>query len=321
MPELTSFADAQTTIKRLFKVKSGLDESYLDDYARIAWFLTQNGVFETALEQLSAVLWDKYRECQDKFPGRQKNIFTTALREYAASQGWQFGSNIDVLLVGAVSPDQYKTWVTDGLFFKDDMDLKHGEHSHTFQWLAVTMQRATLGLQHAPHDLYKKTFDMMVKGSPAIGLPSFKKAEDFSLWGFVADCFPTSMAPGQVMPQGDSLFSDTYRTPQIIMKFLLDTAKDDHFIAAYLRNRYKRRSWFDTTVNPKYDNVSGGATVKNLAVQKHGNAPGWTAVQGNSGPAAFTQVAGPHFRKDAKETVMVKYHGKPGLINKATAVG
>jgi hypothetical protein len=123
------------------------------------------------------------------------------------------------------------------------------------------------------------------------------------------------------MPQGDSLFSDTYRTPQIIMKFLLDTAKDDHFIAAYLRNRYKRRSWFDTTVNPKYDNVSGGATVKNLAVQKHGNAPGWTAVQGNSGPAAFTQVAGPHFRKDAKETVMVKYHGKPGLINKATAVG
>jgi Family of unknown function (DUF5636) len=325
MPELTSLQDAENTVNRLFKIRGGtaVNQTYLDDYAQIAWFFTQRNLFEAALGQLSAKLWDNYRGYQEKFRGHQKHLFTTALRELAGSYGWQFGSNLDVLLVGAVSAQQYETWARQGLFFKDDMDLKHGEHTHTFQWLVVAMQKQSLGLKNAPHDLYKSTFDVMPQNNQKVTLPGFKNSSgaegpgEYSLWSFVADCFPTSMAAGQAMPQGDSLFGDTYRTPQVVMKYLLDQAPVDHFIAAYLLNRYKKRSWVSGQPGARYTTVSGGATVKNIAVQEHSNAPGWTAVQGASGPSAFTQVVtGPQFRTEAKETIQVKYHGQTGLINK-----
>jgi hypothetical protein len=322
MPELTSLQNSLDTVNRLFKVKRGtsVDQSYLDDYAKIAWFLTQKNQFETALTDLSGKLWDRYRDYQDKFLGHQKNLFTTALREVAATYGWKFGTNVDVLLAGAVSAEQYEAWTRQGLFFKDDMDLRHGEHSHTFQWLVVTMKKASLQLTNALHDLYKSTFDVMCEKKQEVTVPFFKSESgaqgpgDFSVWSFAVDSFPTSMATGQTMPNGDSLFSDTYRTPQIVMKYLLDTAPPDHFIAAYLRNRYKKRNWF-TDQQVSYANVSGGATVKNAAIQKHNNVPGWTPVQGN----AFTKAAGPNFRTEAKETVQVTYHGRSGLIFKANA--
>lgn len=316
MPEFQNLQEAKDKINQLFKAKSGtaVDQTYLDDYAKIAWNLSNTAQFETALGRLSERLWDLYREYNARFGGHQRNLLTTALRELASNYGWKFGADTDVLLVGGVSAAQYETWTRQGQFFKDDMDLKHGEHSHTFQWLVIAMERNTYQLTNAPHDLYKSTFDVMKKGNQNVAVPSFKPEGEYSLWSYIVDCFPTSMG-GQGADAGDSLFSNTYRSPQKVTEYLLDRAPQDNFLGAYLRNRYKKRSWFTDAQTVSYATISGGGTAKNVATGKHVNAPGWTTIQGNGGPVAFTRDAGKHFRADPKQLVTVKYHGKAGQIS------
>lgn len=323
MPELTSFQDALATINRLFKPSKAIDKdtSFAEDYAKIAWFLTsKNGEFEEALKTLSLLLWKKYRVKQQ---GAQKNVFTSALREVATDFGWAFGANIDVVLVGAVSAQQYETWVRQGLFFKDDMDLQHGEHSHTFQWLAVTMNAHKISLKNDPHVLYKTTFDMLNNNKDVV-VPGFKSPDGktqgpgaFSLWSFIVNSFPTTMAASNAMPQGDSLFSNTFRTPQKMMEYLLNKAPEDHFIAGYLRNRYKRRNWFTDSNFTTYEKVSIGATAKNYATAQLARAPGvWTPIAGPGGnqSAAFTKTAAGPLATQPKKMIQVKFHGETGLL-------
>jgi hypothetical protein len=118
MPELQSLQDAQNTVATLFKVSKGTPETILDDYAKIAWFLTQKSVFENALTALSLKLWNKYREYQSKNAGWYKNLFTSTLRDVSLDYGWRYESDTSVVLVGAVSDVQYTQWVTQGLFLK-----------------------------------------------------------------------------------------------------------------------------------------------------------------------------------------------------------
>lgn len=324
MPELTSLDDANNTVSRLFKIKDHAAASYLTDYAEIAWFLQDGHKFPTALNTVSMLLWTRYASYRHPSAGTRMNRFTTALRDVASSLGWQFGQNLNAVLIGAVSDTQYKEWVSQGLFFKDDMDLKHGEHTHTLQWLAiaVAVSQNKLKLAHTPHDLYQKIFNVvMPQSKKTVIVPAFKDSTknwtSYGMWSWIVDCFPTSFADGKQMPQGDSLFSDSYRTPQIVMRYLLDTAPPEHFVAAYLKNRYKKRNWFLT--NPgQYESVSGGGTSKNHAERKHANSgTTWTPVAGSSGkPTAFTQTVASRTGNTSKEMVSVKFHGLQGYINK-----
>ena len=323
MPELQSPGDAQSTVATLFKVKKDTPATVLDDYAKIAWFFTQKPIFENALRLVSEKLWDKYREYQGKNPGWQRNLFTTAIRDVSLAYGWQYDGDSSVVLVGAVPPEKYLEWTSQGQFFKDDMDLKHGEHTHTFQWLAVALERTALGLTNDPSYLYKNSFNVMTQSKKELIVPGFKSktgiqgpTSDYSIWAWVADCFPTSFADGKTMPQGASLFSDTYRTPQILMQYLLDTAPSDHFIAEYLRIRYKKRNWFTDGSARTYANVSGGATAKTHAVQQHTGKPGWSTISTSGSPTAFTKDAGANFRTAPKDTVLKKFHGKNGYMTK-----
>jgi len=322
MPEIQSLNDAEDRVASLFKVSKGMPATILSDYAKIAWFFTQKPVFELALAQVSGMLWDKYRDYLWRNPG-QRNLLTTAIRDVAIANGWQFDDTTNVVLVGAVTAEQYLAWTSKAQLFKDDMDLKHGEHSHSFQWLAVAAARATLNLSQTPVFLYQNVPNVLPQNKKSLIVPGFKTdsgvqgaVQSYSIWSWVADCFPTSMATGRAIPAEESLFSDTYRTPQILMQYLLDLAPADHFIGEYLRSRYNKRSWI-ADKDHKYDSVSGGATVKSHALIHHQQKPGWETVAGTSGPAAFTKSANPSFGA-AKATVTKTFHGRKGQFAKPT---
>jgi Family of unknown function (DUF5636) len=318
MPELQNLTNAKDMVT-LFRVNKGTPETVLDDYAKIAWFFTQRGEFEASLALISSMLWNRYCTYQKNNPGLQKNLFTSAIRKLSTDLGWRYDTNESVVLVGAVSSDQYLAWATQGVFFKDDMDLKHGEHSHTFQWLVVTIARHKIGLTHDPTYLYKNIFEVKPRGKQEMIVPGFKHpsnsqgaVKDYNIWAWVADCFPTTFATGGVMPAEPSLFSDTYRTPQVVMQYLLDTAPTDHFIAEYLRNRYKKRNWF--AGGPiSYSSVSG-STAKRYATDKLSQNPAWIPV-GVPEPTAFMQTPALNLRATAKNTVSKTFHGTAGIIN------
>jgi len=330
IPELLSEQDAITRTRALFKPhKNKLTDQAIDDYAKIAWFLSRAQDFESALEDISTDLWNSYRSWFYKYEGRMRNIFTHAIREVAEGYGWKYDSKEHVVLTGRIAGDLYEKWSRDGVLFKDQMDLKHGEHSHTFQWLAVCARRLQIGLSWHPTELYKKIFDAMPQNNKTLIVPGFSldsgvqgPTSKFTCWSWVADCFPRSYATGGQDPGAPSLFSNTYRTPQILMMHLLDTDPGDNFIKNYLRYRYKRRSWM--AQDGGYSSVSGGSTAKVIGDLKHGDERRWTLVDPKGGYSAdvkFNQFYGMSDYKErknpgpgVKEYKPVKFHGLDGHL-------
>ena len=82
MPELQNLTNAQDMVVTLFRVNKGTPEAVLDDYAKIAWFFTQRGEFEASLALISSMLWNRYCTYQKTNPGLQKNLFTSAIRNF-----------------------------------------------------------------------------------------------------------------------------------------------------------------------------------------------------------------------------------------------
>lgn len=285
MPELASEQEAINLANQLFKPKSGkMNKTAIDDYARIAWFLRRDGEFPKALDDVSVFLWQQYCEYFNKSQGTMRNIFTSALRQLAMDCGWKFDTKDHVVLTGGISGELYEQWTREGVLFKDQMDLKHGEHSHTFQWLAICMRRVWMGLQNHPTVLYKSIFDAMRQNNQTLVIPGFKNdsgvqgaSNKFSCWSWAVDCFPTSMATGNAIPNEPSLFSNSFRTPQVIMEHILNTQPEDNFVRTYLQFRYKRRSWFKQG-EEKYSGVSG-ASAKVFGVMKHKDVRDWKQVE------------------------------------------
>jgi Family of unknown function (DUF5636) len=271
MPEIADFTDARQRLAALYEVPARA--TLLDDYARIAEFLCDAGRFEAALTKVSEFLWSIYCDL-----GKEtRNRFTTAIALLGRQYGFMYdesnrcATNV-VVLLGAVDGAQYLQWVKSGVFFKDDMDAKHGEHSHTLQWLAVAVARERLGLQihSSANFLYRSIYNVKPLHGQSVIVPGFKLQQKsnaqaarggVSLWSWLVDCFPVSMATGQTLPNTESLFSNTYRCPQYLMEYLFNRAGDEHFVATYLRYRYLRRRWIPE-YSSKYSGISGGATSK-----------------------------------------------------------
>ena len=301
MPDFQFVHEAIDHITKSYKVRKGspLTDAHLVDYAQIAYFLSSAGnPFESALHKVSERLWDIYRDLGVTGGGGHR--FTQALTTLAAIHGWQFDGHAMVVLMAGVEGEAYLNWVRAGTFFKDDMDAKHGEHSHTLQWLAIAEWRQHLQLSAGADFLYKHIYDAMPQ-----------KGTEHSLWSWLVDCFPTSMT-------GFSPASDSYRSPQYLMRYLFDAAPEDMFLKQYLLRRYGRRNWL--VQGSGYANISGGATMKNHAVAKVvGEAPAWTTLEGTKqDPKAAVRVApppapGPASSKQWKPEY-VTCHGRSGQM-------
>lgn len=230
---------------------------YLDGYARVAAFLCDPASFEAALQRVSSQLWDAYR----LFNPNTRNKFTRALNKVASAKGFSFQnrfgadtshtSPIGIKLIGG--DPQLGFMLRNKLFWKDSMDLRHGEHTHSLQWLAIA--EGNLGTVIPIADLYAET-------------GSFRASSDADqdgkrsllMWQWIADCFPTDMSnlaatfKGKKGSVQETLESQSYRSPQVITDFLLRRSGGpiaDHFVSNYLFYRYKNRKWL--TVKPVWN--------------------------------------------------------------------
>src|SRR2546429_5944612 len=110
--ELTGLEDALTQAKKLFRpADKSVSDALLEDYAKIALFLSSDAPFKEALEKVSAELWHHYRlwsgpetDKDGKLQPRMNNKFTTAVRFVALKYhlGEAPESFQRIVLVGAV---------------------------------------------------------------------------------------------------------------------------------------------------------------------------------------------------------------------------
>lgn len=267
MTRFNSFADARKSLKdngfketqwseeRQKFVSTDTPAAYLDDYARIAVFLCHRKYFISALDAVSTQLWIAY----SGLPPEMKNKFTRALSIVAAKYGFTFQNRIPMdtahgapIGIKLVAGDLGLGWMLrNKLFWKDSMEGRHGEHTHSLQWLAIAHHRSTI----APAaELYSKASTYRT---------TTKDLKDAYLWQWLADCFPVdkkAAGDATVFANGETLLSDSFRSPQNIMDQLLlgDSGKRaGHFVANYLFRRYNKRKWLELDAHGKVRSLKG----------------------------------------------------------------
>lgn len=304
----------------------GRKDAFLDGYAAIAAFLCNNALFEAALDQVSSQLWDAY--CL--FRPDTRNKFTRALNKVAVSKGFDYQNRftedtsgtkpIGIKLIGG--DPQLGYMLRNKLFWKDSMDLRHGEHSHSLQWLAIAQGNA--GLVPTVAELYAET------GNFRASSKNDKKGErSLLMWQWIADCFPSDMkrlATAEFL-NGETLESQSYRSPQVITDYLLRRQGGPipgNFVSTYLFHRYKNRDWL--TTKEVWDEAAGGMRTEldklytgDPTVSREGSvgAKSWKASPAVPGARLIRDPAkyvGKHTGSPVQNFPVV-FHGKPGTLS------
>lgn len=302
-------------------------DAFLDGYAQIAAFLCNPGLFEAALDQISSQLWDAY--CL--FNVDTRNRFTRALNKVAAAKGFLYQNQftldtthskpIGIKLTGA--DPQLGHMLRNKLFWKDSMDLEHGEHSHSLQWLAIA-QGIVTEQKNSPKiaELYAETGNFRAR-------PKHEKTErSLLMWQWVADCFPTSLSSlaTSTFVNGETLQSQSYRSPQVITDYLLNRRGGPipgHFVSNYLFHRYKNRKWL--TTKEVWDEGEGAMrTELDDIYTGSASADRWNRSAANSWQPSptvpkvrFIRDPSKYVGKHAGSPVQnspVTFHGKPGAL-------
>lgn len=228
----------------------GESKTYLDDYARVAAFLCNETAFKDALTAVSKAVWTEYVALDETL----RNRFSRALGKVAAAKGFSFQNRMALDTSGTApigvrliaGDPQLGYMLRNALFWKDSMDSRHGEHTHSLQWLAVAEGAATVTPAHL---LYRKSADFHAPSQN-----DSKGARSLVMWRWLADCFPNDMSKfaTEKFLNGETLQSHSARAPQWIMDLLLigkPAEKAQAFLAAYLFARYRNRGWlaYDST--------------------------------------------------------------------------
>ena len=277
MTKFNSFDEAAKSLEKngFMSAKDDLFE----DVAAVAAFLCNEGQFETALAQVSSSIWYAYMG----LPAQTKNKFSRALGMAAQHKGFSISTAdgpdtgnsgkltkapLDIKLIG--SDKVFVDMLEGGQFWKDSMNLRHGEYSHALQWLAVAEEFGRRALQ-----VYKAT-------------PKHKSTNGILLWSWLADCFPNNAAGGdeRVSPATqETLKSNTYRSPQVITDHLIGRPDPipGHFVSYYLHTTYSRRGLLSFK-QPKHDpNAAKVADYGSLsgAVDKAKHDANWKPAKDN----------------------------------------
>lgn len=326
---MTNFATADQArqslsaagFKAFTKGVAPLSESYLNDYATIAAFLCDQARFTRYLDAVSGVLWSSYRHLRKD----EKNKFTKALGAAARDFGFMFQQHLNVetppngiVLVTGDEP-KFCDYVRTKLFWKDSMDGRHGEHSHSLQWLTIAYAELTA---NSAADLYANSVNYKCVN---------KDGKDIFLWSWLVDCFPSDMhkfAPALPPKGAETLESDSFRAPQFLMDYLMVGPVGklaDHFVAQYLYWRYKNRNWLiekaaknlETGIETKRVTSIQARDIKSHGLNKHGGAE-WTA---GKDPASGKVRSFERVQPGGDHTIPVKlevdatFHNVPGVLS------
>jgi hypothetical protein len=222
--------------------------THIDDFARIAVFLSNRTNFDNAMETVSRKMWQAYIG----LAATAHNKFSSALGVVARAAGFDFQQRFQLVTNGgpATPPigimliagdPQLGYMLRNKLFWKDSMDSRHGEHTHSLQWLAI---HEGAGTATPAAELYSYCADYRLQSADDGG-----SERSITIWQWLADCFSPDMgkaARDTELKNKELLQSDSARSPQVIMDRLMlgnPRAKHKHFISTYLYARYKKRSW------------------------------------------------------------------------------
>lgn len=282
-------------------------------FCKIATFLSNKASFENELRLVSAMLWDIYIT----IPTQANNRFTSAISKLAEIRGFQMTANQPPL--GAHGAPMHIKLVNNDpelgymlrnrVFWKDSMDARHGEHSHSLQWLAVASKFGALAPQaYAKSGLYRAT-----------NVAPDKYAY---VWQWLADCFPLDMQSlaTDCTKQGstESLCSDTYRSPQKITDYLVRNPcgpLKNHFISHYLHRRYVNRNWLPSGGEYTKGDLAKLANEAKSNAEAKKAAGGWTNSPrpGETGLARWIRTGAPT-PKTTAYTDVVEFHGRTGIL-------
>ena len=223
--EIASLSDAEERL-----IESFGDVPDRQDYAGLAFFLSDRDRVAAALEKVSAGIWEEYR--QPRYEGTI-NRFTRAIIRYAT--GFGFACQDNVVLTGPLTSEDFLDLVKRGVLWKDTFAPEHGEFSHSFQWLAAGQ---ALGWDAKTATLFKGTdrdsvADMYGRDETGISLGKQK------LWAWLVDCFPARTPDARIDDRKDNIYSDTCRVPNNITALV--ASQDDWFISMYVSYRNKAK--------------------------------------------------------------------------------
>jgi hypothetical protein len=186
MKEIQDLEDAVRRVEVLFKgtTKSRLQSNEdIQNYAKIALFLTEPKRVSAALEEVSKQIWKRYNLTELK---QSPNRFSRAIIKYG-SDAFGFAVQDNIVFTGALEGREFINYVRDGVLWKDTFAPSHGEFSHSLQWFAAG-EALTLGPDTAV--LYKKSglvysnSDKMKTRGETGGLAEGRQP----LWAWLVDC-------------------------------------------------------------------------------------------------------------------------------------
>lgn len=280
--------------------KTGLDEGRIAADLRLAAqigaFLCNNQQFETQLRIVSESMWKHYM----KLAVDERNKFTRVISLVAEPFGFRVstrlapdpnrGVAIQIKLIAGDPELGYM--LRNKLFWKDSMHNRHGEYTHALQWLAIANKfgRPAANL-YAQAGNYRAT--------------SLERKTVF-LWQWLADCFPSDMradAAGTVLKSGETLESQSYRSPQVITDYLVRNMKGPlkgHFVSGFLCMRYDKRGWLLADTKDKEGNK---LKLKKLGGDSKGHAEGKKADGQWSNSTRPTETGRARWVRDAAHDV------------------
>lgn len=249
--------------------KTGLDEGRITAdlllAAQIAAFLCNKSQFEEQLRIVSESMWKRYVMLNVD----ERNKFTRVISLVAEPFSFRVstrlapdpnrGVAVQIKLIAGDPELGYM--LRNKLFWKDSMHNRHGEYTHALQWLAIANK-----FGRSAANLYGQLGNYRA---------STRDRTTVFLWQWLTDCFPSDMhadADGTVLKNGETLESQSYRSPQVITDYLVRNMKGPlkgHFVSGFLCMRYDKRRWLLADTKDKEGNK---LNLKKLAGDSKGHA-------------------------------------------------
>ncbi|HEL3809045.1 TPA: hypothetical protein UMT89_000356 [Stenotrophomonas maltophilia] len=292
--EIASLVDAKERIIRFWGHHKAVKDN-VDEYAKVAYYLSSEGIFKEAFKKFSGDLWNVYRS----LPPGQRNRFSSSIMKYA-SERHGFAAQHNVVMMGNVAGEAFLEYLQNGVLWKDAINIRHGEFSHSIQWL-------TLGCCKDPPnnlvELYKNTSLLSEPEMMTRRKHGTISAREY-LWTWLVDC---RLPDPSVGDDQEGIFSSAFRGPERTTRYVMSKLEPDLFVPYILAQRWKRRNW--ALVEGKDDNDE---VVKEHALAKHTN--GWSLDAKRTLATREANLTVKPAMKSDGNTISIKFHGVGGEL-------
>jgi hypothetical protein len=220
---------------------AGVKVTHMNQYARLARFLSAAEAFANVATQLSEDLEQLYADYQEECDGPLKGAFSQVLRDIAHEYGF---SSKDFLIVNTqIAHNDFAAIVTRKELFRDNFTRPHGEFTHAVQWLVMAK-----AFDFDVGELYKNS----VRYRSNKNFDASGEQKEIYMWNFLVDCFE-----GNGEDYENNITCNTFRCPQYTTKNLKNLTSTS-WLGEFIYNRSRKfntshyRSMMVVTMGKEY---------------------------------------------------------------------